>query len=185
LRLGNNGGAALNTAVNVTVYLSKIDGRDNSGNPLGADPEGTIIDDTDKLIGQLQNQRVTLESGKSLTLSVPLNVPEELVTADGKSYRVVAKTEAVGAALDQLFSDDDQALGSRQHRWLNNFGTFKVGNDVRTHAHLTYVEPDGDRITLSMHGDGSGTVALDGTERDPHRHRDRTGINPACHDGSR
>jgi cyclophilin family peptidyl-prolyl cis-trans isomerase len=164
LRLGNNGAAALNTAVTAVFYLSKIDGRASDGTALGPDPDGAILDDSDKGIGAIINQHLSLEGGKSITLSAHLNVPKELVSSDAR-YRVIANLVSGAPDPDQLFTDDDEAIG-REHTWTNRFGTFSIGGQTRTHAHLTYVEPDGDTVTLSMNGAGSGRVTVDGNDRD-------------------
>lgn len=167
LRIGNNGAALARTNVNVKFYLSKAG---------GTDPNGVIFDDTDRLIGEISNEPIALRGGESRILSAKLNIPSELVSTDAESYRVIAKFETAGAAVDQLFTDDDQAVDGHKHTWTNRFGTFKIpGLGSRTHSALTYVESDGDMVTLSLKGKGAGHLLVNGANQD----LDVTDTNPA------
>ena len=152
IRVGNNGSALVQTNVNVSVYLSKL-GPD--------DPNGTLINATDLLVGQILNKPVSLAGGKSVTVSAEINVPQTLITDAGETYRVIAAIEPIGVAIAQLFTDDDSAIDGRVHKWENLFGTFEDQSfGGRKHVSLSYTEQDGDVVTFSMKGAGGGRLLV-------------------------
>ncbi len=152
VRIANNGAALAETILNVKLYLSKTG---------GDDPNGTMFDSSDLLVGQILNGAISVRAGKSVVLSADLNVPTMLVTQPGETYRLIAAIEPAGAPITQLFTDDDNGIDGRVHKWENLFGDFEDQSfGGRKHVSLTYAEEDGDVVTLSMRGAGAGQLTI-------------------------
>ena len=160
--IGNNGGGWAVGNVNVKVYLSKIDGS------AGPDTSGVLVEPArDILIGNFANQPIDIAAGGTLTLTKTLQIPTQLVTATGQTYRVLVQVTPSDSAINERFADDNISLDGKVHDWENGFGTFTKGSfGTRTDAKLVYLEADGDLVQLSITKSGSGLVGFDGTLAD-------------------
>ena len=154
--LTNNGAGHLGTNVDVKFYLSKAG---------GADPNGTIVDPADLLVGQLNAQPVSLGNGASVDLTGLIRIPAQLPAA-ATTYRLIAEvTTAAGSTVTELFTDDNNAIDGNVHSLVSQVGAVSVQNfGTRLIPKLLYAEPDGDRIALRLTGSGTGSVSVDGTE---------------------
>ena len=157
VKITNNAAALLAGNFDVKFYLSKVG---------GADPNGTILDAGDLLIGQLTNQALSIAGGASTTLSATVRVPEHIAQVEGESYHVIAEVKAAtGSSFTQLFTDDDNAIDGKNHALVNQLGVVNVQNvGTRTVGKLSYLEADGDRVVLRLAGNGHGVVSMDGTD---------------------
>ena len=159
VEITNNGGAPARGEVDVKVYLSRVG---------GADPTGAVLDESDLLVGELTGKRINLSPGKSTNLVTGVDVPGTFADAGGPQYRLIAQVmPSAGSTIPELFADDNVALERGLHRWVNQFGAFNDGQfGSRSNAALTVVEPDGDVVTFSLKGVGSGTLTQRNEEID-------------------
>lgn len=119
VKLQNTGGGIANGLVDVKYYLSHIDGTDSSGNPLGSDPTGTIVDANDILVGSLSGALINIPAGKSGSLTANVAIPTGTSLTDG-SYRLIAKvTQPDGSTITELFSDDNVTLDGSVHNFYS------------------------------------------------------------------
>jgi cyclophilin family peptidyl-prolyl cis-trans isomerase len=173
--ISNNGGATYSGLIDLGVYLSKADGYSTSTRtPLGPDPKGLILDTViDDIIGQLDDLQVSIASGASITLTLPVTVPEQLVSGFN-AYRMIAEVVPADSSAD-LFADDNAALNGTYHGLVSEFGlvpTRALGvlldsqaSSVMTfagilNAKLSVRTSDAGVATFSMSGPGTGRFAL-------------------------
>jgi len=163
VKLTNNGSgnytstdpAKLSTKVDVKFYLSKV---------TDTEPTGTVVDPTDILVGTVTGKAINLAGGASTTVSVPLTIPEQLVTVEGQAYHLIAQVTASDAATTttELFADDNTAVDGKVHALVNQVGTVTVsGAGTRTIPKLTFADHDGDRVVVRLIGAGNVKVIPD------------------------
>lgn len=159
IKLGNNGASTLTGNFKLQIYLSKAGGQDSNG---------TIFDASDLLVGEVLNAAVIIPGGESSIVESEIQLPQALLNAGGEVYRFIVRVTPVeGTSVDQLFTDDDNAIDGDVHVLTNQFGTFSYdGFGKRTVKTLTYTEADGDIVKLSMKGKGTGRVFIDGDRSD-------------------
>ncbi len=115
VKLVNTGGATASGTVDVKFYLSHADGYDSTGLPLGADPNGTILDASDVQVGALMGAQVNIASGKTGSLTANLSLPGDIDLASG-NYRLISQvTTAGGSTITELFIDDNLAYDGNVH----------------------------------------------------------------------
>jgi cyclophilin family peptidyl-prolyl cis-trans isomerase len=158
IELSNSGASTLTGNFNLQVYLSKAG---------AGDQNGTTLDDNDLLVGEVLNQALSIQGGESTIVSAQVALPQTLLESVGAHRLIVKVTPSAGTTVDQLFTDDDNAIDGSGHALTNQFGTFSIdGFGKRTNQTLTYVEADGDVVKLSVKGKGSGTAFVDGDRVD-------------------
>ena len=157
--IGNNGGGWAVGQVDVKVYLSEIN---------NADPTGALVQPaSDLLIGEYLHESIDIAPGGKQTLLRDLQIPEQLVTRSGGTYRILVQVTPVERSLVERFADDNVSLDSRVHTWENGFGNFEVtGFGERKGAVLKYREADGDLVSFSIDRGGRGSISFDGTFTD-------------------
>lgn len=154
--LTNNGAGQLAANVDVKFYLSKAG---------GTEPNGTVVDPTDLLVGQLLAQPVSLAGGASVDLIGNIRVPAQLPAAAAPYRLIVEVKTATGSTVTELFTDDNNAIDGDVHALVTQVGTVSVQNfGTRIIPKLLYSAPDGDRVALRLTGSGTGTVTVAGTE---------------------
>lgn len=162
VRLTNNGGALAKGKVDIKLYLSESNFSDNS------DPLGFALDTaTDILFAQSTGIAVNIAAGKTATLPVKFTIPSDGLI-DGKRYRVLAVVEtSAGSTIQELFTDDNvgnsriEAAGLDDPRILHTFD-FAFGSvGGRSKVPITVEDANGDDVTFSIKGPGTGTLTFD------------------------
>jgi peptidyl-prolyl cis-trans isomerase A (cyclophilin A) len=158
IQIGNSGASTLTGNFDLKVFLSKAG---------PGDQNGTIFDASDLLVGELLNRSLSIPGGKTVIVPAEVGLPQTLLESIGAHRLIVKITPSAGTTVDQLFTDDDNAIDGNGHVLTNQFGTFEIeGFGKRTKQALTYIEADGDVVKLTMKGKGSGIATVDGDRVD-------------------
>ncbi len=148
ITLTNSAGGIAKGKVDIRFYLAE----DNLNTGLLV-PSGAKIP-----VGQLLNQSISIAGGASKAFASRVQVPMELVADTSTAYRLIAEVTPMGTlATQELFTDDNVALDGQRNQLLNQFGDF----GGRTKVPLSFVESDGDRVTLFLTGGGIGRLSTD------------------------
>ncbi|RYD73545.1 MAG: hypothetical protein EOP84_21365, partial [Verrucomicrobiaceae bacterium] len=148
LNLTNTGGGLASGEVEVKFYFAKavlVGGQYQPVDPLV------------RLDANTETVPVTIGSGNTVTITVPVEVPSELVLNQDTVYQLFAEIVPKGGTLDgELFDDDNSTLQpGGVHQIFNAFGN--IGDSNKT---LTYTDGDGDKVVLSLKGKGYGQLFL-------------------------
>ncbi len=167
LRISNNSGGLAKGTVNVKLFLSESNFSNNS------DANGFALDPmTDLQVAAFTDLRIKINPGKSATLPLKFTIPSDGLV-DGKKYRMLALVETpAGSTIQELFSDDNTANFRRDDAGLGDpevlrtfdfaFGT--VGG--RANVPITVKDANGDDVTFTLKGPGTGTLTFGGGETD-------------------
>lgn len=151
VKLTNSGGGVANGTVDIKLYISESNGSvsDSAGFTLvttGLNP--------DRLLATMADVQVDIDSGESDDILVNYTIPADLLK-DGKSYRLIAVVEASGGStIDELFTDDNQGASDNPRKFEQAFASFTKGSP------LTYQDGDGNNVTFTITGPGTGNVSL-------------------------
>ena len=142
-----------------------------------ASPDATF-DETDLLVAQLSNRRIRLRPGQSRKERIRFDLPADLPPGD---YHIMARIQP-SAGIEESDATNNTATTETPHPVVWMFGDL----DDRRGTGLTVEDSNGQRISFTMKGAGSGTVEagpegldvqLDGTDR-----RSSVRILPAVRD---
>lgn len=166
LTVSNTGGATYTGAIDLNVYLPKADASQN-------------VPSADDIIGAATGKSVTIASGSSLTIAVPVKIAMELTTGT-EAYHLLAAVAGAGTTPQQeLFTDDQLALNGGYHALTSEFGNIpsrtisvqladgssqNTSFSGRAGAKLTYTTPDGKPATFSITGAGAGKITTVGDD---------------------
>lgn len=160
LDITNTGGGLAKGNVDVHFYFQKMVFDSTQQRYVAAEPSVRLDANT-------VESAVSIEGGKSRVLTANLKVPTSLESESGTVYQLFAEvTPKTGFNSAELYSDDNVALEGGLHQIQNQFGSFSTQQaGSREHVQLTYTEPDGDIVTFSIKGAGSGKLvqAADGS----------------------
>ncbi len=148
LNLTNTGGGFAEGDVEVRFYFAKavlVGGQYQPVDPLV------------RMEANTATVPVKIGSGDTVTVTVPVHVPSELVVGNDTVYQLFAEiVPKNGTVQNELYSDDNATLqAGGTHQIVNAFGN--VGDKNRT---LTYTDADGDQIVLKLKGKGYGQLFL-------------------------
>jgi peptidyl-prolyl cis-trans isomerase A (cyclophilin A) len=149
VKLTNNLAALAKGAVNVKLFLSAATG--------GINEASVGVDVNDIEITAKGAANVNLASGKSVTVPVSYLIPDTLVA--GQQYFLLAQiTQPDGSTLVEKFTDDNTGVSFGNHTFSLAFG--EVGG--RSKVPLTIIQTNGEKLTFSLTGKGTGIVTKDG-----------------------
>lgn len=166
IQVSNSGSATYSGPVKVEYFLSRVAGAGS------ADPEGTLVDGEDILIGSIPGKNISIAAGRSTVITTNLSIAPGVIGDETVGYRILARvTPLSGSQLLDLTDDDVASLG-RTHALFNQFGTLQVGTGtsaiVRSGVALHAVIDDGNPATtdpvatFTLRGDGNGRLVKSG-----------------------
>ncbi len=142
IEIANTGAAESSGTFDLVFSLVKV--ADANGNPASAP--------TNPVIGTALTQTLNLPIGGTITVTVPVEIPEKLFTLQGESYQIIAEVKPAPDASPETSLADNTTLNSANYRLYNAFGSF----GGRKNVPITYTDAANHSVTATLSGGGFG-----------------------------